>query len=61
MLLGQMAHDGLVCVRAVPCGIGVCDAVEGITVTCFDGIEPCLLAREAKAGMVEPDEGANAG
>jgi hypothetical protein len=45
-LLGEMPHDGLICVRAVPCGIGVCETVKGVTIPCPDGIEPSLLDRE---------------
>jgi hypothetical protein len=51
-----MSHDGLVGVGTVPRGIGVREAVEGFTISCLDGVEPCLLDREAEACVVEADE-----
>ena len=59
-MLGKMSHDGLVGVGTVPSGIGVCEAVEGFTISCLDGVEPCLLDREEKACVVEADECSNA-
>ncbi len=47
MLLGEMSHDGLVCVGTVPCGIGVCETVEGVAISCLDGIKARLLDGEA--------------
>ncbi len=60
-LLCKVAKDGLIHIRAVACHIGVGETIKGITVTGLDGIEPCLLGKEAKTGMVEPDESSDAG
>jgi hypothetical protein len=60
-LLGQMTHDGLVCIGTIPRGIGICETVEGVTIPCPDGIEPRLFDGEAKTCMIETDEGSNAG
>ena len=46
-LLGEIPHDGLVRIGTIPCGIGVCETIEGVTISCPDGIEPRLLDREA--------------
>jgi hypothetical protein len=46
-LLGEMSHDGLVGVGTVPSSIGIYETVESFTISCLDGIEPCLLDREA--------------
>jgi hypothetical protein len=61
MLLGKMAHDCLVSVRTVPDCIGVGEAIKGVTVSGFDGVEPSLLDRKAQAGMIESNQGPNAG
>ncbi len=61
MLLGKMAHDCLLGVRTVPGSIGVGEALEGVAVAGFDSVEPSLLDREAQAGMIEPNQGINAG
>ncbi len=55
-----MAHDRLIGVRTVLGRIGVSEALEGVAVAGFDGIEPSLLDREAQAGMIESNQGANA-
>ena len=60
-LLGKMAHDRLIGVRTVLGRIGVSEALEGVAVAGFDRIKPNLLDREAQAGMIEPNQGANAG
>ncbi len=61
MLLGKMAHDPLVSVRTVPGYIGVGEAIEGVAVASFDGGKPRLLDRKAQAGMIETNQGTNAG
>ncbi len=61
MLLSKMAHDCLIGVRTVLGHIGVSEALKGVAVAGFDCIEPSLLDREAKAGMIEPNQGTNAG
>ncbi len=61
MLLGQMSQDCLVGIWAIAGHIGVGQAIKQVTVSCFDGVEPCLLDRKAKAGMVEADQGTDAG
>ncbi len=33
--------------------VGVCETIKGVTVSCFNGIQPCLLDWEAKTSMVE--------
>ncbi len=60
-LLCKVAKDDLIRIRAVAHRVGVGETIKGITVTGLDGIEPCLFGREAKTGMVEPDESSNAG
>jgi hypothetical protein len=45
----------------VSCSIGVGEPIEGVTVACLDGIEPCLLDRKTKACMVESDKSTHAG
>ena len=54
-LLGEMAHDRFILIRAIFGGIGVCEAFKGVTVAGFDGIQPGLLDWEPKTGMVEPN------
>ncbi len=61
MLLGKIAHDCLVSIRTVPGCIGVGEAIEGVAVAGFDGVEPSLLDRKAQAGMIEFNQGTNAG
>jgi hypothetical protein len=61
MLLGKMAHDYLVSIRTVPGCIGVGEAIKGVTVARFDGIKPSLLDWKAQAGMMESNQGTNAG
>jgi hypothetical protein len=56
-----VAKDGLVRIRAVALRVGVGETIKGITVTGLDGFEPCLFGREAKTGMIEPNESSNAG
>ena len=60
-LLGQMTHDSLVCVGAIPRGIGKCETVEGVTVPCSDSVKPRLFDGEAKTVMIEADKGSNTG
>jgi hypothetical protein len=56
-----MAHDCLIGIRTVPGRIGVGEALEGVAVASFESVEPSLLDREAQAGMIEPNQGTNAG
>jgi hypothetical protein len=56
-----MAHTCLIGVQTVPGLIGVGEALEGVTVAGFDSFEPSLLDREAQAGMIEPNQGTDAG
>ncbi len=56
-----MAHDRLIHIRTVPGCIGVGEAIEGVAVASFDGIEPSLLDRKAQAGMIKSNQGTNAG
>ncbi len=60
-LLGKMAHDRLIGIRTVPDHIGVGEAFEGVAVASFDSIEPSLLDWEAQAGIIEPNQGTDAG
>ncbi len=60
-LLCKVAKDGLIRIWAVARRVGVGETIKGITVTGLDGVELCLFGREAKTGMVEPDESSNAG
>ncbi len=60
-LLGKMVHDHLVSIRTAPGCIGVGEAIKGIAVSGFDGVEPSLLDQKAQAGMIESNLGANAG
>jgi hypothetical protein len=46
-LLGEIAHDHLVCIRTVPGCIGVGETIKDVTVAGFDGINPSLINREA--------------
>ncbi len=59
-MLGKMAYDPIVSVRTVPGCVGVGEAIEGVAVASFDGIEPSLLDRKAQAGMIESNQGTNA-
>ncbi len=60
-LLGKMAYDRLIGVRTVLGHIGASVALEGITFAGFDCVESSLLDREAQTGMIEPNQGINAG
>ncbi len=60
-MLGKMAYDPLVSVQTVPGCIGVGVAIEGVAVAGIDGIKPHLLDRKAQAGMIETNQGTNAG
>ncbi len=60
-LLGKMVHDCLVSIRTVPGFIGVGKAIEGVAVASLNGIKPRLLDRKAQAGMIETNQGTNAG
>ncbi len=56
-----MAHDHLISVWTVPGSIGVGEAIKSVAFPGFDSIEPSLFDREAQAGMIEPNQGTNAG
>ncbi len=56
-----MAHDCLISIQTVPGSIGVGEAIEGVAVSGFDSIKPSLLDRKAQAGMIETNQGTNAG
>ncbi len=56
-----MAYDHLVSVQTVSGCIRVGEAIKGVTVAGFDGIEPSLLDQKAQAGMLESNLGTNAG
>ncbi len=56
-----MAHDCLVSIRTVPGCIGVGEAIKGVAVAGFDGVNPRLFDRKAQAGMIETNKGTNAG
>jgi hypothetical protein len=60
-LLGKMAHDRLIGIRTVFGRIGVGEALEGVPVAGFDSVKPSLLDKEAQAGMIEPNQGTDAG
>ncbi len=59
--LCKVAKDGLVRIRAVAHRVGVGETIKGITATGLDGFKPCLFGREAKTGIVEPNESSDAG
>ncbi len=56
-----MARDRLIGIRTVPGRIGVGEALQGVAVAGFDSVKPSLLDRETKVGMIEPNQGTNAG
>ena len=56
-----MSQDDLVGIRAIAGYIGVGQAIKRVTVSRFDSVEPCLPDWKAKAGMVEVDQGTDAG
>ena len=60
-LLGEVAHDRLVGVGTILGRIGVGEALEGVAVAGFDGVQPGLFDRKAKTGVVKTNQGANAG
>ena len=60
-LLGKMTHDHFVCVQTILGSIGVSEALEGVAVACFDGIQPDLFDWKAKTGMIKTNQGSNAG
>ncbi len=60
-LLGEVAHDCLVGVGTILGRIGVGEALEGVAVAGFDGVQPGLFAWKAKTGVVKTNQGANAG
>jgi hypothetical protein len=47
LLVSQMTHNGLVCIRTVSCHVGVGESIKGVAVASLDGLEPCLLDWEA--------------
>ncbi len=60
-LLGKVAHDRLVGAGTILGHIGVGEALEGVAVAGFDGVQPGLFDREAETGVVKTHQGANAG
>ncbi len=60
-LLGKMTRDRFVCVRTILGSIGVGEALEGVAVAGFDGIQPGLFDWKAKTGMIKSNQGPNAG
>ena len=56
-----MAHDRFVCIRTILGRIGVGEALEGVAVAGFDGIQPGLFDWKAKTGVIKSNQGANAG
>ena len=60
-LLGEVAHDRLIGVGTILGRIGVGEALEGVAVAGFDGVEPGLFDWKAKTGVVKTNQGANAG
>jgi hypothetical protein len=56
-----MSQDCFVCVGTISCHVGVCESIESVTVSCFNGVLPHLLDQEAKTCMVEANECTNAG
>jgi hypothetical protein len=61
VLLGKIAHDCLIGIQTVLGRIGVHEVLKGVTVVGCDSIKPSVLDREAQAGMIEPNQGPNAG
>ncbi len=59
-LLGEVAHDRLVGVGTILGRIGVGEALKGVAVSGFDGVQPGLFDREAETGVVKNNQGANA-
>jgi hypothetical protein len=55
-----MTHNGLICIWAVSCSVGVSETVKEFTVAGFDGLQPCLLDMKANTCMVESDKSTNA-
>ncbi len=60
-MLSKMAHDWLISVWTVPGCIGVGEAIKGVAVASFDGVEPSFLDQKIQAGMIESNQGTNAG
>jgi hypothetical protein len=60
-LLGQMSQDRLAGIWAIAGHVRVGQAIERVAVARFDSIKPRLIDRKAKAGMVEANQGTNAG
>ncbi len=55
-----MSQDRFVGVGTISCHIGVCETIKGVAVSSLNCIQPRLLDREAKTGMVEAHKGAGA-
>ncbi len=53
-LLGKVAHDRLVGVGTVLDRIGVGEALKGVAVAGFDGVQPGLFDRKVETGVVKP-------
>jgi len=53
-LLGEMANDCFICIQTILGSIGVGEALEGVAVAGFDGIQPGLFNWKAKTGMINP-------
>ncbi len=51
-MLGKMAHYHFVSIQTVPGCIGVGEAIKGVAVAGFDGIEPSFLDWKAQIGMI---------
>ena len=60
-MLGQMSQDRFFGIWVIEGHVGVGQAIERVTVARFDSVKPCLLDWKAKAGMVEGNQGTNAG
>ncbi len=56
-----MAYDCLVSVWTEPGCIGVGEAIKGVAVAGYDGVNPHLLDQKAQASMIETNQGTNAG
>ena len=59
-MLDQMSQDLLAGIRAIAGHVGVGQAIKQVAVARFDSVKPRLLDQEAKAGIVEADQGTNA-
>ncbi len=53
--------DCFIGIGTISCHVGVLETIEGVTVSSFNDVQPCMLHGEAKTSMVEAQEGADAG